>query len=254
MEWASQVTPVEKKLPANAGDTRDTGSSPGLGGPHEIGKGSPLQYSCLENSKGRGAWRATVYRAEKGVGHDWAHDMTQQWNKMQNRAHQWCGQHVKHSGPRRCHGSHSGQRCSAFPSLREVLQDLLAYKWPWNSFHPSWQPSETLGLICNKYSKILSPGSRLSFLEVILNPICVISLDLLKLFAFALQFTQRILSCEGKKKKWNGFILPTQHLSSSLQFILFYLALTTWLIFGKFFAEFPCFSEFILVLILNRTL
>ena len=26
-----------------------------------VGNGNPLQYSCLENSMDRGAWRATVY-------------------------------------------------------------------------------------------------------------------------------------------------------------------------------------------------
>ena len=31
------------------------------GGEH----GNPLQYSCLENSMGRGAWWATVYGAQK---------------------------------------------------------------------------------------------------------------------------------------------------------------------------------------------
>ena len=29
------------------------------------GNDNPLQYSCLENPTERGAWRATVYRAEK---------------------------------------------------------------------------------------------------------------------------------------------------------------------------------------------
>ena len=29
--WASQVVLVEKKLPANVGDVRDAGSTPGLG-------------------------------------------------------------------------------------------------------------------------------------------------------------------------------------------------------------------------------
>ena len=38
-----------KKTPANAGDKRDTGSVPGLGGFPEGGLGNPLQYSCLEN-------------------------------------------------------------------------------------------------------------------------------------------------------------------------------------------------------------
>ena len=30
-----------------------------------VGNGNPLQYSCLENSMDRGAWRATVRRATK---------------------------------------------------------------------------------------------------------------------------------------------------------------------------------------------
>ena len=45
---ASQVAPVVKNLPANAGDTRDMGSIPGLGRSPGKGNGNPLQYSCLE--------------------------------------------------------------------------------------------------------------------------------------------------------------------------------------------------------------
>ena len=33
------------------------------------GNGSPLQYSCLENPMGRGAWGATVHGVAR-VGHD----------------------------------------------------------------------------------------------------------------------------------------------------------------------------------------
>ena len=51
---ASQVVVlVVKNLPANAGDSGlipESGRSPGEG------NGYPLQYSCLENSMGRGAW------------------------------------------------------------------------------------------------------------------------------------------------------------------------------------------------------
>ena len=47
-------------LPANGGDERDTGSVPGSGRSPTGGYGNPLQYSCLENPKVRGAWRATV--------------------------------------------------------------------------------------------------------------------------------------------------------------------------------------------------
>ena len=47
---------VVKNLPANAGDVRDVGSVPGLGISLGGGHGNPLQYSCLENPKDRGAW------------------------------------------------------------------------------------------------------------------------------------------------------------------------------------------------------
>ena len=47
-----------KNSPANAGDIRDVGSIPGLGISPGGGHGNPLQYSCLENSMGRGAWQA----------------------------------------------------------------------------------------------------------------------------------------------------------------------------------------------------
>ena len=46
---------VVKNLPASAGDIRDTGSIPGLGRSPGEGRGNPLQYSCLENSRDRGA-------------------------------------------------------------------------------------------------------------------------------------------------------------------------------------------------------
>ena len=48
---------VVKNPPANAGDT---GSIPGSERSPRVGVGSPLQYSCLENSMDKGAWWATV--------------------------------------------------------------------------------------------------------------------------------------------------------------------------------------------------
>ena len=59
-----------KNLPANAGDIRDTGSTPGSGRSPGIGNGNPHQYSCLGNSMIRGALQATVYGGHKRVGHD----------------------------------------------------------------------------------------------------------------------------------------------------------------------------------------
>ena len=41
-----------KNPPANAGDIRDVGSTPGSGKSPGGGHGNPLQYSCLENPHG----------------------------------------------------------------------------------------------------------------------------------------------------------------------------------------------------------
>ena len=58
---ASQVV-VVKNPPANAGDARDAGLVPPSSGRSPGGgNGNPLQYSCLENNKDRGALRATVH-------------------------------------------------------------------------------------------------------------------------------------------------------------------------------------------------
>ena len=62
---ASQVVLVVKNLPANAGDTRDMGSIPGLGRYPGVGNGNPFQHSCLENSMDRGAWWDTVHEVTK---------------------------------------------------------------------------------------------------------------------------------------------------------------------------------------------
>ena len=56
---------VVKNLPANAGDTGDASSIPGLGRAPEGGNGNLLQYSWLENSMDRGAWQAAVYGVTK---------------------------------------------------------------------------------------------------------------------------------------------------------------------------------------------
>ena len=56
----SRVVLVVKNPPANAGHIRDTDLIPGSGGSPREGHGNPLQHSCLENSKDRGAWWSTV--------------------------------------------------------------------------------------------------------------------------------------------------------------------------------------------------
>ena len=44
---------------------KNVGLIPGLGRSCGVGNSYPLQYSCLENSMGRGAWWATVHGAAK---------------------------------------------------------------------------------------------------------------------------------------------------------------------------------------------
>ena len=60
-----RVALMVKNSPANAGDVRDAGSIPGLGGSPGGGHGNPLQCSCLENPIDRGSWRATVHRSSE---------------------------------------------------------------------------------------------------------------------------------------------------------------------------------------------
>ena len=52
---------VVKNPPANSRNARDMGLIPGLRRSSGIGNGNPVQYSCLENSLGRGVWQATVH-------------------------------------------------------------------------------------------------------------------------------------------------------------------------------------------------
>ena len=51
-----------KESACNAGDP---GSVPGLERSPGEGDGYPLQYPCLENCMGRGAWQATVHGVAK---------------------------------------------------------------------------------------------------------------------------------------------------------------------------------------------
>ena len=70
--WAStsQSLLVVKNPSANAGDTGDMGSIPGLGRSPRGGNGNLLQYSCKENPMDRGVWQAT------------AHGITKSWTRL----------------------------------------------------------------------------------------------------------------------------------------------------------------------------
>ena len=57
----SQVVLVVKNPPANAGDVRDVGLTPGSERSPGVENGSPLPYSCLKSFLDRGAWCPTVH-------------------------------------------------------------------------------------------------------------------------------------------------------------------------------------------------
>ena len=59
---------------ANSGDIRNRSSIPGSGRSPGDGNGNPLQYSCLENPRDRGAWWATVHGVPKSQA--WLSDFT----------------------------------------------------------------------------------------------------------------------------------------------------------------------------------
>ena len=54
-----------KESTGNAVDTGDMGLIPGWGRYPRGGGGNPLQYSCLENPKERGAWLPIVQSVAK---------------------------------------------------------------------------------------------------------------------------------------------------------------------------------------------
>ena len=57
--------PGGSEIKTSACNVGDLASTPGSGRSPGEGKGNPLQYSCLENPLGRGAWRAAVHGAAK---------------------------------------------------------------------------------------------------------------------------------------------------------------------------------------------
>ena len=64
----------------NAGDAGDVGSIPGSGISPGEGKGSPVQYHCLENSLDRRAWQVHGGCKES--------DMTEQLKRQQCKIHE----------------------------------------------------------------------------------------------------------------------------------------------------------------------
>ena len=70
-------------MPASAEDIGDMGLVLGSGRSCGRGTGNPLQYSCLESSMDREAWRATVHgvaKSQKWLRHtEYINTHTQKW-------------------------------------------------------------------------------------------------------------------------------------------------------------------------------
>ena len=78
--WASPVAQLAKNLPANAGDTKDTGLIPGSGRSPGGGNGNPLQCLCQENPMDSRAWQA----ADHGVTKSWTWHTFDYVRKLKN--------------------------------------------------------------------------------------------------------------------------------------------------------------------------
>ena len=67
LAWGFPGGTVAKNQPANAGNTGDMGLIPWSGKSPREGNVNSFQYSCLNNSMDRGAWKTTVH----GVTNSW---------------------------------------------------------------------------------------------------------------------------------------------------------------------------------------
>ena len=107
-----------KESACNAGEL---GLIPGSGRSTEEGNGKPLQYSCLENSMDRGAWRATVHGVPKRL------DMTERLTQLSTLL-AYTNKKLKHSRIQRFRECHRGHASMQFSSLLTVLSDIFSSK------------------------------------------------------------------------------------------------------------------------------
>ena len=64
-DWVTELNWTFLKVPVASQVAQNSGLIPGLGRLPREGNGNPLQYSCLENSRDREAWWATVHGVAK---------------------------------------------------------------------------------------------------------------------------------------------------------------------------------------------
>ena len=69
----THIALVVEHLPANEGDARDAGSTPGLGRSPREGNVNPFQYAFMENLMNKGAWRPWGYKQLDKTEHTHTH-------------------------------------------------------------------------------------------------------------------------------------------------------------------------------------
>ena len=121
--WAFHGGADGKESACNAGDL---GLIPGSGRSPEEGNGNPLQYSCLDNSMDRGAWRATVHGVSKRL------DMTERLTLLSILL-AYTNKKLKHSCIQRFRKCHRGKiplhhPSMQFSSLLTILADIFSSK------------------------------------------------------------------------------------------------------------------------------
>ena len=128
---------------------------PWVGRSPQEGNGNPVQYSCLENSMDRGAWRATVHEVTKG------------WTRLSD----WtAAAAVSEAGRSRCRKTreiNGRESCRLqtmkdhsflpfYPSKKHLANIYPLHKTPANIyFFPTWCPYHTCFAFCQNCCNIL---------------------------------------------------------------------------------------------------
>ena len=155
-EWISKQSAIEeddklcfprgtvaKNPPANAGDV---GLIPGSGRSPRLGNGKSVQYSCLENSIGRRAWRATVHGPQR-VRHNRV--------PQQARTCQVLAKTLPYPQPASIQGSLTKSDPPVSTTLHYFYQIILLHKYPCTgilNWLPLWEC--TTLKICQESTKI----------------------------------------------------------------------------------------------------
>ena len=110
----------------NLFQTYSTASQPGywLGSSPGEGNGYPLQYSCLENSIDRGAWRATVHGVTKSQTRLSADTCLAGWAGLRELESTTLLNVLKPT-------SSGCVDCGAFPLTPDELMLLPCFQWQW---------------------------------------------------------------------------------------------------------------------------